>query len=115
VVLTLAIVVALFVDWPWNLVVVCVGIVLEVGEVVWGLRIAKRWGPRTGAEAMVGMDGEVVRSCRPRGLVRVNGELWDAICEEGADAGQVVRVTRVDGLLLVVEPSESSLGALTAS
>jgi membrane-bound serine protease (ClpP class) len=115
VVLTLAIVIALFVPWPWNLVVLCLGVVAEIGEVVWGRRIAKRWGPRTGAEAMIGMQGEVVSDCRPRGQVRVNGELWDAICEQGADAGQTVSVTSVHGLLLAVQPAESTLGAATAS
>lgn len=113
VVLTLAIVLAFFVPWPANLVVVCLGVVGEVGEIVWGRRIAKRWRPRTGAEAMVGMEGEVVSSCRPRGQVRVHGELWEATCSEGADAGQTVRVEHVEGLILVVQPVESGLGLAT--
>ena len=54
-VLILAIVVAaLFVPWPWNLVVVLCGAIVEVVEVVWGLRLARRWRPRTGPETMVG-------------------------------------------------------------
>jgi membrane-bound serine protease (ClpP class) len=115
VVLTLAIVLALLVPWPWSLIVVGLGIVGEVGEVVWGRRIAKRWRPRTGAEAMVGMQAEVVSSCRPRGQVRVHGELWEATCAEGADVGQTVRVKLVDGLMLVVQPVESSLGQATGN
>jgi membrane protein implicated in regulation of membrane protease activity len=103
VVLTLAIVLALLVPWPANLVVLCFGVVGEVGEIVWGRRLAKRWRPRTGAEAMVGLEAEVVSTCRPRGQVRVQGELWEATCAEGADAGEIVRVTNVDGLMLVVE------------
>ncbi len=102
-VLALAIVVALLVPWPANLIVLCLGIVGEIGEIVWGRRIAKRWRPRTGAEAMVGMEAEVATACRPRGQVRVLGELWDATCAEGVDAGEIVRVTSVDGLRLVVE------------
>jgi membrane protein implicated in regulation of membrane protease activity len=113
VVLTLAIVVALFLSWPANLIVLCLGIVGEVGEIVYGRRIARRWRPRTGAEAMVGMEGEVVSSCHPRGQVRVHGELWEATCPEGADAGQTVRVSRVEGLMLVVEPAEGGLGLAT--
>jgi membrane protein implicated in regulation of membrane protease activity len=113
VVLTLAIVLAFFVPWPANLIVVCLGVVGEVGEIVWGRRIAKRWRPRTGAEAMVGMEGEVVSSCRPRGQVRVHGELWEATCAEGADVGQTVRVKLVEGLILVVQPAESGLGLAT--
>jgi membrane-bound serine protease (ClpP class) len=113
VVLTLAIVIALFLTWPANLIVVCLGIVGEVGEIVYGRRIAKRWRPRTGAEAMVGLEGEVVSSCRPRGQVRVHGELWEATCTEGADVGQTVRVNQVEGLILVVQPAESGLGLAT--
>jgi membrane-bound serine protease (ClpP class) len=114
VVLVLAIILALFLPWPTNLVVLCLGVVGEIGEIVWGRRLAKRWRPRTGAEAMVGMEAEVATACRPRGQVRVHGELWEAICEEGADAGEIVRVTRVDGLKLIVERAENRLGTATA-
>ena len=34
---------ALFISWPWNLVVVLCGAIAEVGEVVWGRRLARRW------------------------------------------------------------------------
>jgi len=114
VVLTLAIILALFLPWPANLIVLCLGVVSEIGEIVWGRRLAKRWRPRTGAEAMVGLEAEVASPCRPRGQVRVVGELWDAICAEGADPGEIVRVTSVDGLKLVVERAEDRLGAATA-
>jgi membrane protein implicated in regulation of membrane protease activity len=107
VVLALAIILALFVPWPANLIVLGLGVVGEIGEVVWGRRLAKRWRPRTGAEAMVGMEAEVATTCRPRGQVRVHGELWEAICKEGADAGELVRVRAVDGLRLVVERAET--------
>ena len=109
-VLALAIVLALFIPWPWSLIVLGLGVVGEIGEIVWGRRLAKRWRPRTGAEAMVGLEAEVASPCRPRGQVRVHGELWEAICEEGADASEIVRVKSVDGLRLVVERAESRLG-----
>jgi membrane protein implicated in regulation of membrane protease activity len=114
VVLLLAIILALFVPWPWSLIVLGLGVVGEIGEIVWGRRLAKRWRPRTGAEAMVGLEAEVALPCRPRGQVRVVGELWDAICAEGADPGEIVRVTSVDGLKLVVERAEDRLGTATA-
>jgi membrane protein implicated in regulation of membrane protease activity len=109
VVLALAIILALFVPWPWNLIVLVLGIVGEVGEIVYGRRIAKRWRPRTGAESMVGLEAEVASPCRPRGQVRILGELWEAMCEGGAEAGDLVRVTDVDGLRLVVERTESRM------
>jgi membrane protein implicated in regulation of membrane protease activity len=105
VVLILAIVVsALFIPWPWNLVVVLCGAIAEVGEVVWGLRLARRWRPKTGPETMVGETAEVVVPCRPSGQVRVHGELWEARCAAGADIGEDVRITALEGLTLVVEP-----------
>jgi membrane protein implicated in regulation of membrane protease activity len=38
----------------------------------------------------------------------VLGELWEALCAEGADVGQTVRIERLDGLTLVVAPESRS-------
>jgi hypothetical protein len=51
-VLILSIVLALFISWPWNLVVVLCGAIAEVGEVVWGRRLARRWRPKSGPETI---------------------------------------------------------------
>ena len=107
-VLILAIVVSFFVPWPWNLVVVLGGVIAEVGEVIWGRRLARRWRPKTGPETMVGKTAEVVVPCRPSGQVRVHGELWEASCAAGADTGEAVRVTALEELTLVVEPVHAS-------
>ena len=108
-VLILAIVVsALFIPWPWNLVVVLCAAIVEVGEVVWGLRLARRWRPKSGPETMVGKTAEVVVPCRPSGQVRVHGELWKAHCVAGADIGEEVRITALEDLTLVVEPVPSA-------
>jgi membrane protein implicated in regulation of membrane protease activity len=103
-VLIVAIVIALFVPWPWKLLVLGAGIVAEIGEVIWGRRLAKRWRPKTGAEAMVGMHAEVVSPMHPAGQVRVNGELWEATSSADADVGDTVVVRGMEGLTLVVEP-----------
>lgn len=104
--LTVAIVLALiFLPWPWNLVMILGGLVIEVGELAWGLSLARRWKPRTGAEAMIGAEATVLTACRPVGEVRVQGELWRARCDEGADAGETVRIERIEGLTLVVARS----------
>jgi membrane-bound serine protease (ClpP class) len=101
--LILALVLALiFLDWPWNLVAILGGLTVETAELTWGLSLARRWKPKTGAEAMIGEEAEVVSACRPVGEVRVQGELWQARCDEGADAGDIVRIERLDGLTLVV-------------
>jgi membrane-bound serine protease (ClpP class) len=102
--LIIAVIFSFFVSWPWNLLVVLGGILVEVAEVTWGLRLAKRWRPRTGGEAMIGETAEVVEACRPNGRVRVNGELWEARCEAGADVGETVRITALKELTLTVVP-----------
>ena len=101
--LVLALVLALiFLGWPWNLVAILGGVAVETVELTWGLSLARRWKPKTGAEAMIGEEAEVVVACRPDGEVRVQGELWRAHCDEGADVGETVRIERIDGLTLVV-------------
>lgn len=103
-VLILSVILSFFVPWPGNLIVVLVGVIGEVGEIVWGRRLAKRWRPKTGAEAMIGKTADVVEACRPAGRVRVDGELWAATCSEGADIGATVRITAVHRLTLTVVP-----------
>ena len=105
--LTVAVIIALFfAPWPLNLIAVLTGVVIEVGELIWGLRLARRWRPQTGAEAMIGRVAEVVVRCHPNGRVRIHGELWEARCAEGADVGESVRIERLDGLTLIVAPSK---------
>jgi membrane protein implicated in regulation of membrane protease activity len=101
--LILAILLAVFfAPWPWNLLVVLAGLAIEMVELTWGLRLARRWRPQTGAEAMIGQTAEVVAPCRPNGQVRVQGELWEARCPEGAGIGDSVRIEAIEGLTLVV-------------
>jgi membrane protein implicated in regulation of membrane protease activity len=103
-VLIISIVIALFLPAPWNIVAIVVGVFAEVGEVIWGRRLARRWRPKTGSGTMVGQTAEVVTQCRPSGQVRVNGEIWAARCAAGADVGAAVRIDAVDRLTLVVVP-----------
>jgi membrane protein implicated in regulation of membrane protease activity len=100
--LTVAIILALFAPWPWNLIAVLCGLAIETVELTWGLRLARRWRPQTGVEAMIGVTAEVVAPCRPDGQVRIQGELWEARCPEGADVGDSVRIEAIEGLTLVV-------------
>ena len=104
-VLLLAIALALFVPGPWNLLVLIGGVFAEIGEVIWGRRLARRWRPKTGAEAMVGKRAQVSSPLNPTGQVHVNGELWEARSTADADVGDTVVVRGIDGLTLVVEPA----------
>ncbi len=106
--LLISIVLAFFVPYPWNILVVLGGASIEVLEVIWGRRLAKRWRPQTGAEAMIGERAEVVTACRPTGQVRINGELWEATCVAGADAGEETVVQAIEGLTLIVEPAPAA-------
>ena len=109
--LAIALVLALvFLPWPWNFVVILGGLAVETIELTWGLSLARRWKPKTGAEAMIGEEAEVVVACRPLGEVRVQGELWQARCDEGADVGETVRIERIEGLTLVVREPRNSAG-----
>ena len=102
-VLTVFIVLSFFVPWPWNIVFIVCGVVLEIGEVIWGRKLARKRA-KTGVEAMAGQRATVVDACRPDGRVRLRGELWNATCAAGADEGDTVVVVGEHELTLTVEP-----------
>ena len=58
----------------------------------------------TGEQAMIGATAEAVESFTDGGRVRYGGELWNARSNSPVQLGQRVRVVRVEGLLLWVEP-----------
>jgi membrane-bound serine protease (ClpP class) len=59
-------------------------------------------------ERLVGREGVVVRDLAPTGVVQLASEEWTAEAVRGAPAaGERVRVVRVDGLKLFVEPLEA--------
>lgn len=67
---------------------------------------------RTNLEALVGRRALVVEPIRPggTGLVRLDGEVWSAFCEEEAniEAGAWVLVDGVEGVRLRVWPETAS-------
>ncbi len=76
---------------------------------------SRKWKPSTGPEELVGLTGVVTSplslasggSAVAEGMIRVHGELWRAASRVPVAKGQSVRVVRVDGLTLHVEPAES--------
>jgi len=58
----------------------------------------------TGQQGLLGEIGVVRSPLIPRGKVLVNGELWDAYSNSAVQTGEQVRVVRVSGLVLEVEP-----------
>ena len=91
---------------PWRLIFLCIALVVEVGEVFAWIRFLRRYRVTTGAEGLIGERAEVIAgwSAHGDGRVRVHGELWNARGEDGQAPGAAVRIARVDGLTLVVEP-----------
>jgi membrane-bound serine protease (ClpP class) len=67
---------------------------------------SRSWKSATGKEEMIGEEG-VVTTALPaggEGMIRVHGELWRAFSKASAGEGTRVRVLRVEGLKLEVEP-----------
>ncbi len=100
---------------PWGIVVVAGAVLVEIAETLVLIRLSRRPRSRVGAEALIGASGETVSECRPSGQVRVDGELWQAWCEEGAAPGERVRIVARDGLTLVVQPDGTPDAAKSAS
>ena len=89
----------------WGIAVILAGMTIEIGEAALWIRLSRRARPAIGgAEALVGAHGLAVSACRPEGRVRVQGELWRAVCPTGVDAGEPVVVEDVTGLTLRVRP-----------
>lgn len=58
----------------------------------------------TGVNAMIGATAEALEDFSERGMVRYGGELWSAKTSAPVRKGQTVRIVKVEGLLLWVEP-----------
>jgi membrane-bound serine protease (ClpP class) len=62
-----------------------------------------------GADELVGSEGDVRTSLDPEGQIFVDGALWRARAKDGSriEPGNRVRIDSVDGLTLLVEPTET--------
>lgn len=100
--LIVALVVLLFLPDPWNVFLAVLFGVLGLVELYLWNRTVRSRRKVVGVHRLVGQIGKVRVTCRPVGQVFVAGELWRAHCEEGADAGESVRVAAVNDLTLDV-------------
>jgi membrane-bound serine protease (ClpP class) len=66
--------------------------------------------PTTGAAALLGARGSAETRIDPGGWVKVGGELWKAHAEAPVEAGEMIRVTGIDGLELQIrkEPRDGA-------
>ena len=90
---------------PWGLVAIAIGAALDVAETGVFLWWSKRRKASVGVDTLVGTVGVAVGELWPEGQVKVNGEIWNARCNGGCEAGTRVVVRAVDGLRLQVEPA----------
>ena len=72
---------------------------------VWLFNRARLRPVVTGAEQIVGSFGVAETSIDGTGTVRLGGEIWNARASAPIPAGQRVRITKMEGLLLHVEPA----------
>jgi len=80
-----------------------VGALVLLGIVSFAVR-SRRRPVVSGVEGLTREIGEAVESFEHKGLVTVHGELWKAVSNEPVTAGQRVRIRKVDGLTIEVEP-----------
>ena len=103
----LAVLLLLILSSPWNLIAFIVIVPLWVLELFGWNRTVKHRKKVVGAQTLIGKEALVTTECRPQGQARLDGEIWEARCESGAEVGDKVRVVGRDGLVLVVEPAGS--------
>jgi membrane-bound serine protease (ClpP class) len=72
---------------------------------------SRKWKNATGREELLGEEGTVVStlSAGIEGMIRIHGELWRAVSAQSVAQGGAVRVVRIDGLTLYVEPAASPM------
>jgi membrane-bound serine protease (ClpP class) len=105
--LVVALVLLLFLPWPWNVFASAAGVGLFTLEVMYWYRRMRGQRVQTGVENLVGSVGEVVEPLMPSGQIRVLGELWQARAEVELPRGTPVRVVKVEGLTLEVEAART--------
>jgi membrane-bound serine protease (ClpP class) len=88
---------------PWAIVVVIVALGLEVVEITWGLKLARRHSS-VGVQALVGKHAEAATDLDPVGQVLLQGERWRARSTRAVESGTTVEVLAVNGLELSVAP-----------
>ena len=93
-----------FVSISWSVIIPAVLLTTLFFFFAIGMGIrAQRRKPVTGTEGIIGESGEAMTALTPEGQVRVHGEIWKAVAEEGSIAqGAKVIVKRVDSLRLTV-------------
>jgi len=74
---------------------------------------SRKWKSATGREEMLSEQGIVVSPILSgaEGMIRIHGELWRAVSTRPVPEGKSVRVLKIEGLKLYVEPIEATASA----
>jgi membrane-bound serine protease (ClpP class) len=74
---------------------------------------SRKWKQAAGAEEMLGEQGIATNGLKSgiEGMIRIHGETWRAITDEDVAAGEAVRVRKIEGLKLYVEPAKTQSAA----
>jgi membrane-bound serine protease (ClpP class) len=93
-------------EWPISLLLA----VLAAGKIVFLFLCWQVWrtyqrGFLPGQSRMIGLTGKALTDIEREGRVMVQGEYWWARARTSILAGESVRVTGIDGMMLEVEPS----------
>ncbi len=91
------------IGWPVIAAIATVG-GLVIVAMTWVASRSLRRPVVTGVQTMVGANAEVLDTFTGKGRIRYGGEIWNALSSSAVRAGQIVRITRVDGLTVWVEP-----------
>ena len=86
-------------------VVVLLGASLAL--IYWGLKSMVKRRHLTGREGMIGLQGKVVKPLNPIGVIKIEGELWNASSAGGTvGVDEDVVVVNIEGLKLTVRRKE---------
>ncbi len=80
---------------------------VSLGALIWIIQQSRKKRKGDELSQLLGRTGRVTLELAPRGVVRIEGETWTAVSQDGTvvPVGEWVTVARVDGLTLTVSPS----------
>jgi len=87
----------------WSIIIVVIILVFLIIFVVDRVVVAHKRQATTGREDLIGKSVVVRKSLNPAGTVFLEGEIWQAVIDEGsAESGEYVVIIKSDGLKLYV-------------
>jgi membrane-bound serine protease (ClpP class) len=93
---------------PWSLIGGVAAVTAAFFLVVIGMAVKARGLPVvTGKEELVGARGEITEQVNGQWWARVLSEIWKVRSQAQLRPGQRIRVVRMDGLVLEVEPDDN--------